>query len=98
MLNWDLKKINNLAILVSTHGIGEPPVQAEDLHEFLHGKKAFDLSHINYAVLSLGDSSYVDFCQTGKDRCDHRFWRRQFHGCGQDHRLTCTSSAATAVE
>lgn len=63
----DLKKINNLAILVSTHGIGEPPVQAEDLHAFLHGKKAFELSHINYAVLALGDSSYVDFCQTGKD-------------------------------
>lgn len=63
----DLKKISNLAILVSTHGIGEPPVQAEDLHAFLHGKKAFELSHINYAVLALGDSSYVDFCQTGKD-------------------------------
>ena len=63
----DLKKINNLAILVSTHGIGEPPVQAEDLHAFLHGKKAFDLSHINYTILALGDSSYVDFCQTGKD-------------------------------
>src|SRR5690606_4731025 len=28
----DLKKISNLAILVSTHGIGEPPVQAEDLY------------------------------------------------------------------
>ncbi len=63
----DLKKINNLAILVSTHGIGEPPVQAEDLHAFLHSKKAFELSHINYSVLALGDSSYVDYCQTGKD-------------------------------
>src|SRR5690606_30615838 len=63
----DLKKMDNLAVLVSTHGIGEPPVQAEDLHGFLHGKKAFDLSHINFSVLSLGDSSYVDFCQTGKD-------------------------------
>lgn len=63
----DLKKINNLAVLVSTHGIGEPPVQAEDLHGFLHSKKAFDLSHINFSVLALGDSSYVDFCQTGKD-------------------------------
>ncbi|GAA4441542.1 assimilatory sulfite reductase (NADPH) flavoprotein subunit [Pontibacter saemangeumensis] len=63
----DLKKVSNLAVLVSTHGIGEPPVQAEELHQFLHGKKAPDLSHIKFSVLALGDSSYVDFCQTGKD-------------------------------
>lgn len=63
----DLKKVENLAIIVSTHGLGEPPVQAEDLHKFLHGKKAPKLSHINYSVLALGDSSYADFCQTGKD-------------------------------
>lgn len=63
----DLKKVTNLAVLVSTHGIGEPPVQAEDLHKLLHSKKAPDLSHIKYTVLALGDSSYVDFCQTGKD-------------------------------
>jgi sulfite reductase (NADPH) flavoprotein alpha-component len=62
----DLKKITNLAVLVSTHGIGEPPVQAEDFYNFLHSKKAPDLSHIRFSVLALGDSSYVDFCQTGK--------------------------------
>ncbi|CAH8281914.1 sulfite reductase (NADPH) flavoprotein alpha-component [Mariniflexile fucanivorans] len=63
----DLKTIKNLAIVVSTHGLGEPPVQAEDLHKYLHGKKAPNLSHVNFSVLGLGDSSYVDFCQTGKD-------------------------------
>lgn len=63
----DLKKVENLAIIVSTHGLGEPPIQAEDLHKFLHGKKAPKLSHVNYSVLALGDSSYADFCQTGKD-------------------------------
>lgn len=63
----DLKQITHLAVLVSTHGIGEPPVQAEDLYHFLHGKKAPDLSHVKFSVLALGDSSYVDFCQTGKD-------------------------------
>ncbi|WP_162052926.1 assimilatory sulfite reductase (NADPH) flavoprotein subunit [Pontibacter pamirensis] len=62
----DLKKLTNLAVLVSTHGIGEPPVQAEDFYNFLHSKKAPDLSHVNFSVLALGDSSYVDFCQTGK--------------------------------
>jgi sulfite reductase (NADPH) flavoprotein alpha-component len=63
----DLKKITNLVVVVSTHGIGEPPVHAEDLYYFLHGTKAPDLSHLSFAVLALGDSSYVDFCQTGKD-------------------------------
>ncbi|PRY01229.1 sulfite reductase (NADPH) alpha subunit [Pontibacter ummariensis] len=62
----DLKKVTNLAVLVSTHGIGEPPVQAEELYNFLHSKKAPDLSHVKFSVLALGDSSYVDFCQTGK--------------------------------
>ncbi|MDD7886784.1 assimilatory sulfite reductase (NADPH) flavoprotein subunit [Flavivirga sp. 57AJ16] len=63
----ELKNIKNLAVVVSTHGLGEPPVQAEDLHKYLHGKKAPNLSHVNFSVLGLGDSSYVDFCQTGKD-------------------------------
>ncbi len=63
----NLKKITNLAVIVSTHGLGEPPVQAEDLYNFLHSKKAPDLSHVKFSVLALGDSSYVDYCQTGKD-------------------------------
>src|SRR5690606_31224590 len=63
----DLKKVENLAIIVSTHGLGDPPLQAEDLHKCLHGKKAPNLSHINCSVLALGDSSYVEFCQTGRD-------------------------------
>ncbi|MDT0649018.1 assimilatory sulfite reductase (NADPH) flavoprotein subunit [Autumnicola edwardsiae] len=63
----NLKKIDNLAVIVSTHGLGEPPVQAEDLYNFIHSKKAPDLSHMKFSVLALGDSSYVDFCQTGKD-------------------------------
>lgn len=62
-----LKKVDNLAVIVSTHGLGEPPVQAEDLYNFIHSKKAPDLSHMKFSVLALGDSSYADFCQTGKD-------------------------------
>ncbi|WPP50717.1 assimilatory sulfite reductase (NADPH) flavoprotein subunit [Catalinimonas niigatensis] len=63
----DLKKISHLAVLVSTHGIGEPPVMAEEFYNFLHGKKAPDLSHMQFSVLALGDTSYAHFCQTGKD-------------------------------
>ncbi|MDF9796491.1 sulfite reductase (NADPH) flavoprotein alpha-component [Catalinimonas alkaloidigena] len=63
----DLKKVTNLAIIVSTQGIGEPPVQAEELYNFLHSKRAPKLDHLRYTVLALGDTGYAQFCQTGKD-------------------------------
>lgn len=63
----NLKKVKNLLILVSTHGEGDPPDNALTFHEFLHGKRAPKLEELNYSVLSLGDSSYEFFCQTGKE-------------------------------
>ncbi|MEK4254971.1 assimilatory sulfite reductase (NADPH) flavoprotein subunit [Ureibacillus sp. FSL K6-2830] len=62
-----LKKVQYLLIVASTHGEGEPPDNAIAFHSFLHGKRAPKLNHVQYAVLSLGDSSYEYFCQTGKD-------------------------------
>ncbi|MFC0210911.1 assimilatory sulfite reductase (NADPH) flavoprotein subunit [Paenibacillus chartarius] len=62
-----LKKVQQLLIVVSTHGEGEPPDNAISFHEFLHSKRAPKLEGLNYSVLSLGDSSYELFCQTGKD-------------------------------
>lgn len=61
-----LKKIENLLLIVSTHGEGDPPDNALPFHEFLHGKRAPQLDNLHYSVLSLGDSSYEFFCQTGK--------------------------------
>lgn len=63
----NLKKLKNLLIIVSTHGEGEPPDTAIAFHEFLHGKRAPKLDNLSYSVLSLGDSSYEFFCQTGKE-------------------------------
>lgn len=63
----NLKKLQNLLIVASTHGEGEPPDNALSFHEFLHSKRAPKLNDLNYAVLSLGDSSYEFFCQTGKE-------------------------------
>ena len=63
----NLKKIQNLLIVASTHGEGEPPDNAIGFHEFLHGKRAPKLDDLGFSVLSLGDSSYEFFCQTGKD-------------------------------
>ena len=62
-----LKKIQNLLILVSTHGEGEPPDNAIPFYEFLHSKRAPQLDGLQYSVLALGDTSYEYFCQTGKD-------------------------------
>lgn len=62
-----LKKEHFVAVLSSTHGEGDPPDNALDFHEFLHSRKAPALKSLHYAVLSLGDSSYEHFCQTGKD-------------------------------
>lgn len=66
------KKLTHVLFLASTHGEGEPPEDAEPLYKFLGGKKASKLDGLSYSVLSLGDSSYEFFCQTGKD-FDERF-------------------------
>lgn len=62
-----LKKVENLLIIASTHGEGEPPDNAISFHEFLYSKRAPQLDELYFSVLSLGDTSYEFFCQTGKD-------------------------------
>lgn len=63
----NLKKVQNLLIVASTHGEGDPPDNALSFHEFLHGKRAPKLDNLRFSVLALGDSSYEFFCQTGKE-------------------------------
>ncbi|HWO95797.1 MAG TPA: assimilatory sulfite reductase (NADPH) flavoprotein subunit [Bacillus sp. (in: firmicutes)] len=63
----NLKKVQNLLIVVSTHGEGDPPDNALSFHEFLHGRRAPKLDNLHFSVLALGDSSYEFFCQTGKE-------------------------------
>lgn len=62
----NLNKEEHLALIVSTHGEGEPPLMAEALHEFVKSGKA-KLSNLKYSILALGDRSYKLFCQTGVD-------------------------------
>jgi sulfite reductase (NADPH) flavoprotein alpha-component len=62
-----LKKDKNLFLIVSTHGEGEPPDNAKEFYDFLHGRRAPSLEGTRFSVLALGDSSYSHFCQTGKD-------------------------------
>ena len=62
-----LKKVQNLLMIVSTHGEGEPPDNAVSFYEFLYSKRAPQLGELRFSVLALGDTSYEFFCQTGKD-------------------------------
>lgn len=62
-----LKQETLLLLVVSTHGEGEAPDDAIELHKFLASKRAPKLDNLHYSVLALGDSSYEFFCQTGKD-------------------------------
>ncbi|MEN0658754.1 assimilatory sulfite reductase (NADPH) flavoprotein subunit [Caldifermentibacillus hisashii] len=63
----NLKKVQDLLIITSTHGEGEPPENARSFYEFLHSKRAPKLENVRFSVLALGDESYEFFCQTGKD-------------------------------
>ncbi|WP_112181983.1 MULTISPECIES: assimilatory sulfite reductase (NADPH) flavoprotein subunit [Paraliobacillus] len=63
----NLKKLKNLLIVTSTDGEGDPPDNAISFYDFLHGPKAPKLEDLRFSVLSLGDSSYEFFCQTGID-------------------------------
>ncbi|NNF15853.1 MAG: assimilatory sulfite reductase (NADPH) flavoprotein subunit [Gammaproteobacteria bacterium] len=69
MLDYRVQKLKNeqiLLLVISTHGEGEPPDDAEDFVEFLLGKRAPRLPDLQFSVLALGDSSYEYFCETGR--------------------------------
>ncbi|HPE59010.1 MAG TPA: assimilatory sulfite reductase (NADPH) flavoprotein subunit [Thiolinea sp.] len=62
-----LKKEQRIVAVISTHGNGEPPDDARAFFQFLNSTRAPKLAGLEFAVLALGDSSYEEFCQTGRE-------------------------------
>ncbi|HEY9579046.1 MAG TPA: assimilatory sulfite reductase (NADPH) flavoprotein subunit [Rhizorhapis sp.] len=61
----------DLLVIVSTYGEGDPPQPATGFFEFVEGRKAPKLDGVRFAVLALGDSTYEYYCEAGK-RLDRR--------------------------
>jgi len=62
-----LKKVRHAVFVLATHGIGEPPEGTEDFFAFWASDKAARLDELEFGIVALGDSSYADFCQVGRD-------------------------------
>jgi sulfite reductase (NADPH) flavoprotein alpha-component len=67
-----LKDEQDVLIIVSTYGEGDPPQPAVGFFEFIEGSRAPKLEGVRFAVLALGDSTYEFYCEAGK-RLDKRF-------------------------
>jgi len=68
----DLSKEENVLVIASTWGEGDPPDRATGFYEKLIADGAPKLDGVRYSVLALGDTSYEHFCKFGKD-LDERF-------------------------
>jgi sulfite reductase (NADPH) flavoprotein alpha-component len=61
-----LSNVRRLLIIAATWGEGEPPGRAATAYADLMSDKAPPLDGVEFAVLALGDTAYVEFCAIGK--------------------------------
>jgi sulfite reductase (NADPH) flavoprotein alpha-component len=62
----DLTKAKKLVVIAATWGEGEPPARAVRSFGELMGEGAPRLDGVEFGVLALGDTAYVEFCAIGK--------------------------------
>ena len=66
-----LTKAKRIVVIAATWGEGEPPGRAARVYNELMGEGAPRLDGVEFGVLALGDTAYVEFCAIGK-RIDER--------------------------
>jgi sulfite reductase (NADPH) flavoprotein alpha-component len=61
-----LSKSKRLVVIAASWGEGDPPARAARVYAELMGQGAPRLDGVEFAVLALGDTAYVEFCAIGK--------------------------------
>lgn len=62
----ELAASRNLLIYVATWGEGDPPQRAQAFYDAVLSEAAPQLPNLRYGVLGLGDSAYINFCETAR--------------------------------
>jgi sulfite reductase (NADPH) flavoprotein alpha-component len=99
----DIAGVANVLVVASTWGEGDPPERAAAFYEALMAEDAPRFDGVRFAVLALGDSSYVNFCEVGR-RIDarlealggERFAPRA--DCDLDYEAPAAAWSASALE
>ena len=63
----DLVGMENILVIASTWGEGDPPDRATGFYDKLSADDAPKMENSRFSVLALGDTSYEEFCKFGKD-------------------------------
>lgn len=95
--------IARLLVVTATHDMGHMPDNAQEFWDWLMSLAPGSLDGLPYAVLSIGDSMYDDFCKAGHDideRLSQLGARRIVEGvdCDIDFEFSAQKWAGSAVE
>jgi sulfite reductase (NADPH) flavoprotein alpha-component len=82
----DLLTESTVLLAISTWGEGEPPDDGIAFYDYVKDLEETALGNLRFAVFALGDTSYDNFCQCGRD-LDRMFAER-----GASRLLACVDN------